>query len=126
MKMQKYYYLAAVLALLLCAVSCSKEETPMNHDLDNTVWLKEKTLVDDQRDYILGLIFVDGYMLSVKFDKVNGNVSDMESRLQYSHDKKEGKIHLFNPTSGFSTSLSFKKGFIIWGAYAYYLSGKRP
>jgi hypothetical protein len=115
--MKKYHYLAAVFALLLCSVSCSEQEIPINHDLDNTVWVKESTYGEEI--YYEKLVFMNGYVHITSFIDMGNTVQDILSRYEYTYNKREGSIFLFHPTSGkyYSSFQVRGDGTVIYGFY---------
>lgn len=122
--MVKNIYLFVVVALFLSLSACSEDDPDviLNHDLDNTVWLKEKILIDDQRDYLDAIIFANGYFQNVCLEKTTGSVLRVEYVLKYTLDKSGERILLFKdqPDGGKDGGISFKHGVVHWNGYDYY------
>lgn len=98
--MNKYNFLVAALMLLFCITSCMEEEIPVNHDLDNTVWIKENKISDEKIYYMEKLIFENGYMNQARYNITGDTLLDVMCRYGYSYDKREGRILYFDPASG--------------------------
>lgn len=122
--MKTKHFLFVILTLLMSLSACSSDDSDsiFNNDLDNTVWLKEKTTIDDQREYLQGIIFSDGYFQSVSLDKKTGGVLRVNSSYKYLHDKSGERILLFNdkPDKSKGSGIDFKYGAIFFNGYKYY------
>ena len=122
--MKTKHFLFVILTLLMSLSACSSDDSDsiFNHDLDNTVWLREKTTIDDQIDYLEGIIFSDGYFQSVALDKKTGGVLRVNFSYKYLHDKLGERILLFNdkPDKSKGKGISMKKGVIFFNGYKYY------
>lgn len=123
--MKKYYYLTAVLTLLLCFVSCSEEEIPINHDLDNTVWEKEDNFTEGKTYYVEKLIFANGYVHHAHFDITGDTLLDVLVRHEYTYNRREGRILYFLPSGNYQGSFQVRGGgtTIISANHTYQLKG---
>ncbi len=106
--MRKYYYFFLVLALLLSIVSCSEEEITMNHELDNTVWVKVDDSADGKIHYVEKLIFANGYVHDVLFDVSGDTLQGVVARYEYTYDKREGRILYFHPSGKYIGSFQVR------------------
>ncbi|RNC64878.1 hypothetical protein [Proteiniphilum sp. X52] len=110
LKMKKYHYLFWTLSLLLLIVSCSEEEIPQNHDLDNTIWVKVDDSADGKIHYVEKLIFTNGYVHEVLFDISGDTLLEVLTRYEYTYDRREGRILYFHPSGKYLGSFQVRSG----------------
>ena len=124
--MNYYIYLATLIFILAGSTACSKDEPVMNHDLDNTVWIQSKTPIVDQRDYIEGFMFSDGYCHKVKLHKTYGNVISKDFSLKYSVNNSHGAIYLYKTSGELSDmKVGYLKGIIHFNSFEFFLAGTK-